>query len=291
MNNKIGLFVLATVFNLFAMNLSLAEEAVPPTSPPQNVSTEAPSTVLPLNVNKLKSGETTLNVGHYNLLPPFYFAEGSPQPGFGYDIFMAVAKKAGIQNVKFVGFDNDADLSSKLEQGKIDVIANSWDLPGARKHFLLTVPYYTKGGLSFLYFKQKGPFQTPEDLKNHTVGVFQSGYAEHYWLPAHNIPKNAIKSYSTLKELMLALQYGNIDVAVVYYPLAQLAQQQLAGQLDSALVQPINDVYALRKQDPELQNILNQAIQSLLGDGTLDKIQAQYINAANANANPQNPSV
>jgi ABC-type amino acid transport substrate-binding protein len=230
-----------------------------------------------VDIDKLKSGQRMLNVGHYNQLPPFYFPQPSAQPGFGHDILTEVAKKAGIQNVNFIGYDNTVDLNLQLQQGKIDLIANAWDLPGTRKQFLLTLPYFTKGGLSFLYFRQKGSFETVEDLKNHKVGVFKRGYADRYWLPAHGVSKNLIKRFDTLKELMFALKDGDIDVALVYYPLARLAQQQLTGQLDSHLVQPINDVYALRKQDTALQGLLDQAIQALTTDGTLDKIQAQYL--------------
>lgn len=275
---KLGLLMVAAAFGCMAIEVGLAEEGATPEKPIVGVRDFVQiNGIMPVDIAKLKSGEGTLNVGHYNQLPPFYFDQGSPQLGFGYDIFMEVAKKAGIQNVKFVGFDNSADLNAELRQGKIDVIANAWDLPGTRKNFLLTAPYYTQGGLSFLYFKKNGSFKTLDDIKNHNIGVFKRGYADHYWLPAHGIPKTAIRPYLTLKELMFALKDGHIDVAVVYYPLARLAQQQLTNQLDSTLIQPINDVYALRKQDLELQTVLNEAIQSLVTDGSVDKIQAQYL--------------
>lgn len=270
---KIGFLTTLILLNIASIGAGLAATGAA-TSPDKLV--EAVGIINPIDIDKLKTGDQTLNVGHYNQLPPFYFANND-QHGFGYDIFMEVAKKAGIKNVNFIGFDNATDLNNKLRQGKIDVIANSWDLPGMRKQFLLTAPYYTQGGLSFLYFQQKGSFQTVEDLKGHVVGVFEHGYAARYWLPTHGIAKNSMKTYGTIKDLMFALKDGDIDVAVVYYPLAQLAQQQLKDQLASTLVQPINDVYALRKQDTALQNTLNQAIQTLATDGTLEKIQTQYL--------------
>ncbi len=252
--------------------------ASPPTSAPATaiMTGTAPAVAL-VDIDKLKSGQQTLKVGHYNQLPPFFFLQSSAQPGFGHDILTEVAKKAGIQNVHFIGFDNSVDLNSELQQGKIDLIANAWDLPGMRKQFLLTLPYFTKGGLSFLYFRQKGSFETVEDLKDHKIGVFRRGYADRYWLPTHGVSKDLIKRFDTLRELMFALKDGGIDVAVVYYPLARMAQQQLTDQLASHLIQPINDVYALRKQDTALQSLLDQAIQALTADGTLDKIQAQYL--------------
>jgi ABC-type amino acid transport substrate-binding protein len=246
---------------------------------------------MPIDIAKLQSGQQTLRVGHYNQLPPFYYADDNPQPGFGYEVFSEVAKKAGFQKVKFIGFDNNIDLNMQLAAGNIDVIANSWDLPGMRQQFLLTTPYYTKGGLGFLYFKQKGSYQTVDDLKNATIGVFEHGYADRYWLPSHGVDKSSIKAYSSIRELMFALKYGNVDVALVYYPLAQLAEQQLADQLASTLVQPISDVYAVRKQDEALQKALNQAIQSLATDGTIAKLQAQYLNPTTAAAQAPSPPV
>ncbi len=272
---KIGFFIIGLCSSL-SITLALAENS--PANTQSNVAAATPATdqLHPLDIAKLKAGQTQLNVGHYNQLPPFYYAS-NPQPGFGYDIFNEVAKKAGIPKVNFIGFDSNVDLNIQLQQGIIDVIANSWDLPGMRKHFLLTEPYYTHGGLSFLYFKQKGSFKTLDDLKDHTVGVFKHGYADLYWLPTHGIPKNSIKTYPSIKELMIALREGDIDVALIYYPLAELAQQQLPDQLSTTLIQPINDVYAVRLQDGELSKILNEAIQSLSKDGTLNKIQAQYM--------------
>lgn len=277
---NIGLFIIASLFTSMAFaDDSASAPAAPQTVVPQ---TSVPSvgTVVPIDISKLKSGQTTLRVGHYNQLPPFYFSNGNPQSGFGYDIFTEVAKKAGIQNVRFIGFDSNINLNMQLLEGKIDVIANSWDLPGMRKQFLLSTPYYKKGGLSFLYFKDKGSFLTVDDLKDHNIGVFHHGYADRYWLPAHGIPQNLIKTYPSIKELMFALRAGDVDVAVVYYPLAQLAQLQLTDQLASTLIQPINDVYAVRTQDTELLKTLNEAIEALTKDGTIDKIPAQYLNPA-----------
>jgi ABC-type amino acid transport substrate-binding protein len=282
---KTGLLIVALCV---AANIAYATDAtdvaVSPAKPAETTGNATVYThIAPVDIEKLKTGETTLNVGHYTHLPPFYYAEGNFQPGFGYDIFMEVAKKAGIKNVNFIGYDNATDLNEQLRQGKIDVIANAWDLPGTRKQFLLTEPYYTKGGLSFLYFKQKGSFQTADDLKDHRVGTFKQGYADRYWLPAHNVSRNSIKTFTTLKDLMFALKDGGVDVAVIYYPLAQLAQQQLTDQLTATLVQPINDVYAIRKQDIALQNALGEAIKALSTEGALDKIQAQYFNILSSN--------
>lgn len=287
---KNGLFIVAALVGVIGLNVALAADTVMPAATsavtanvaPVPAPTPAPQTDLApaLEINKLKSGERALNVGHYNQLPPFYFADNDPQPGFGHDIFVEVAKKAGIPKVHFVGFDNTIDLNAQLQQGRIDVIANAWDLPGVRKQFLVSDPYYKQGGLSFLYLKKNGTFQTADDLKNHYVGTFERGYAQNYWLPAHGVNKDLVKTYSTIRDLMFALKEGQIDVAVVYYPLAQLAQQQLTDQLASTLVQPINDVYAVRKQDTELQTILNQAIQALTAEGALDKIATQYLAAA-----------
>ena len=277
---KKGFLIATVLFMVGCFTSAGAEEVVVAPYKPDSPSASLSNTDLaPIDIEKLKSGQAALNVGHYNQLPPFYYADDNVQPGFGHDIFMEVAKKAGIQHINWIGFDYGADLNAQLEQGKIDLIANSWDLPGAREQFLLTTPYYTKGGLSFLYFKKNGPFLTADDLKDHAVGVFRYGYADRYWLPAHNVAKGSIKTYPTIRDLMFALRDGEVDVAVVYYPLAQLAQQQLVDKLEATLVQPINDVYAVRKQDAALQTLLNQAIHNLATEGTLNKIQAQYINS------------
>ncbi|MBS0351136.1 MAG: amino acid ABC transporter substrate-binding protein [Proteobacteria bacterium] len=268
--------VLSTAFgedsNSSTQNPAININPTPP--PPANQNGPASA----LDISKLKSGEQVLRVGHYKQLPPFFYTDINDQSGFGYEIFSQVAKQAGIQKVNFIGFENNIDLNLLLEHGAIDVIANSWDLPGMRKHFLLSTPYYTKGGLSFLFFKQKGNYQKAEDLKEHTIGVFKHGYADLYWLPSHGIAKDSIKAFSNIKELMTALREGDIDVAVIYYPLAKLAEQQLPDQLQAVLVEPINDVYAVRMQDMELAKILNQAIQTLADNGTLTKIQADYLN-------------
>lgn len=234
-----------------------------------------------LNFNKLQSGEETLNVGHYKHLPPFYFENSSAgkQPGFGYEIFTEVAKKAGIKKINFIGFDNSVNLNQQLKEGKIDVIANSWDLPGMRKHFLLTTPYYSKGGLSLLYYKDKVSFKTLQDLQNHFVGALQGGYASRYWLPSHGVAQSSIKNYAKIGQLFTALQSGDIDVAVIYYPLAKFAKNK-SSDMDVLLVEPINDVYALRKQDIALQNALNQAITDLSTEGALEKIVKVYLDPA-----------
>lgn len=287
---KNGLLISAVLITGVWLSTGFADNQTPPNNTPAPATIPQTQTsnevnkvgeLLPLDISKLKSGEIQLNVGHYNQLPPFYFNNDNTKNGFGYDIFNEVAKKAGIPKVHFIGYDNNIDLNMQLQAGKIDVIANSWDLPGMHKQFLLTSPYYTKGGLGFLYYKQKGPFQTAADLKDHNIGVFKHGYADNYWLPVNGIPKENIKTYSYLKDLMIALRDNEIDVAVVYYPLAQLAQVQSGDKVDAVLVQPINDVYAVRSQDTELLNILNDAIADLSKQGSLEQIPLQYYTSPN----------
>ena len=216
---KQGLLIAAALAGLIHCGIVLAEDQTP-----ASVSVSPPAeqvSIPPLDIVQIKSGKRVLNIGHYNQLPPFYFANDNTHPGFGHDILVAVAKKAGIHNIHFIGFDSTADLNTELREGRIDMIANAWDLPGMRKQFLLTDPYYKGGGLGFLYRQKAGAFQNPDDLRYHSVGTFEHGYAQNYWLPAHDINQYLVKTYSNADDMVKALQEGRIDVAVVYYPLAQ----------------------------------------------------------------------
>lgn len=231
---------------------------------------------LPIEVMKLKSGEQTLTVGRYTFPPPFYSFNENMQKGLVTEIFDAVASRAGIKKVKYVNFNTISELRNACDRGKIDVISNVWDTPFNRNRYLLTMPFNLQGGIVLLYPKENGPFQTADDLRSHTVGILDRNYFRNYCFTVMNMPKGSMKEYSTLNALQLALERNEIDAALTFFRFAQYIQNSQPSKYRYTLLQSMHNVYAVRKQDIDLQKLLNQSLDSLWHDGTLNNILAKH---------------
>jgi ABC-type amino acid transport substrate-binding protein len=221
----------------------------------------------------LESGRSSLKVGHIDF-PPFYL--GNSTSGLDAEIIRAVAERAGFKKVEFVQFKDLPDLFRSLNEGHINLIANGIVKTSLREqNFLLSVPYYLKGGLGFLYPKQLHIMST-DHLINRRIGVLKGSYPQTEWLSQLGISREFVYAFNNVNELVDAVKKNTIDVAVTNFTVCRYFAY-LDSTLASTLAVQMPIAYLLRKNDTALLQKLNVAIQSLWEDQTLYKIKTHYL--------------
>lgn len=243
-----------------------------------NISIFAADEIPSINVAQLMSGGRTLKVGYIADFPPFYFPGTKSLEGLDISVFAEVAKRAGFKKLEYLNFKDFSDLNQALQVGKIDIIVNDyWDIPEYKKLFLMTIPYYLRDGIAFIFLKEKYDFKTLEDLRGYKIGVFESETDVIIWLKKNPIPQAILTIYDTREKFMQALAENKMDVGFVHYTDYLFHANKKKYPFTGVLIEHINSVFAVRFQDMQLQKTLNKALKSMWADESLYKIKKKYL--------------
>lgn len=225
-----------------------------------------------IQMDKLESGQQILKVGHIDF-PPFYLTDNT---GMDAEIFQAVAAQAKIKNVKFIKYNDLPTLITALNSGDIDVIASGFLKTRERANdFLLSIPYYKKGGIGLLYKKEKS-YKSLQDLNRYKLGTLTGSHPE-IWLSQQNIAPVSVKTYENWPQLLKALDDGEIDVVISNFTVCRYAKVKNKNKYLDAQLTEVPMVYLMQKQNIELQNNLNFAIGMLWKNQKLYAIKEKYL--------------
>jgi lysine-arginine-ornithine-binding protein len=203
--------------------------------------------------------------------------------GFDIDLGNALCAKIGA---KAVWVENDFDgMIPALQARKIDGILSSLAVTEKRKRqidftdilFVTPTRMVAKASANLL--------PTPESLKGKNVGVeqgtVQETYAKTYWEPKG---VNVV-SYQNQDEVYADLRSGRLDAALQDEIQAQQGFLKTAQTEGFAFAGPevvddeilgIGAAIGVRKSDPDLKNVLNQALKGIRQDGTYQQLEKKY---------------
>ncbi|WP_028357467.1 transporter substrate-binding domain-containing protein [Brackiella oedipodis] len=225
-----------------------------------------------------------LRIGVETAYPPFEFKDTNGQPtGFNVDVGNAICKKLDTQCVWVVQpFDS---LIPGLKARKFDMIHSSITVNEARKKVIdFTVPLYS---IPSQLVAKKGSQLTPdlEVLKGKKIGVLQGSVQETY-ARRHWARKGVnVIAYQDQTLTFADLSNGRLDAALIEKPNAQagfLSKDQ--GKDFEFVGEPLqhdpilnNEVaIGLRKDSDELKNKVDEAIEALQTDGTIEQLSKKY---------------
>lgn len=237
------------------------------------------ATLLP----SLSQAEPVLRIGTEGAYPPFnYVASNGQLEGFDIEIGQAMCAKMQRQ-CEFVAQDWDGIIPALLA-GKYDLILASMFITEQRKEQVdFTDPYY-KAAMSFVI--PKGEIRddfSPAALAGKVIGA-QSATTQAEFLLA-NYPDVEVRLYPTQDEANLDMANGRLDMMVGdLLPMLMWTQQtqdggccELAGDLitDPKFVGDGVGI-AVRKEDSQLREQLNQALAAVIADGSYQRINDKY---------------
>lgn len=224
-----------------------------------------------------------IRIGTEGAYPPFNFitADGKVQ---GFDIEIGNALCAQMKARCDVVTQDWDGMIPALKAGKYDLILASMFITDERKKQVsFTDPYY-KAAMSFVAPKDSELHDfSPEALKGKVIGA-QAGTTQGDYL-TKRYPESDIRQYPTQEAVNMDMASGRLDVQLGdAIPLMMWTKTTkdggccaLAGKLITER-QYVGDGVgiAVRQEDNDLREQLNQALKAIIADGTYQKINDKY---------------
>ena len=224
-----------------------------------------------------------IRVGVEGAYPPFSsVAPDGTLAGFDIDIARALCEKAGAE-CQLVQQDWDGIIPALLAR-KYDCIIASMSITDERKKTVDFTNKYYHTPARFAGKKGSGIQITKEGLQGKKVGVQRATIHDNFITENFGDAVEVVR-YGTADEANLDLVAGRLDLRL------DDAVALLEGLLkteqgkDFEFVGPpytdpkwfgVGAGIALRKQDTDLKELLNKAIDDIRADGTYDKIAQKY---------------
>jgi polar amino acid transport system substrate-binding protein len=192
--------------------------------------------------------------------------------GFEYDLADALAARLGVR-ARMVQNQWD-QLIPALERGNFDIILNGLELtPENQQHIAMSAPYFVYAQ-QIVTRKSTEGLERLEQLKGKTVGALSASVAERLLEESSGIN---LKIYPGNVESLRDLKASRIEAVVLDLPIAlYYAKPEPALKFSGAPFAPGFYGIGVRKQDATLLAALNQALQELGADHTLERIYRKY---------------
>jgi len=212
--------------------------------------------------------------------PPFIEldAGGNPQ-GFEYDMMLAIGKELGL-TIEYLSPQNfDTLIPQIVGGGKMDAAVSSFTITPERKLEVdFTIPYFVDGVNQAITVPADSGVTSREGFEGKRVGA-QAGTTGLAWAE-ENLAGAEIVPFTNITDAFNAMMAGKVDGCVNDLPAAEgLIKKSFSGikVLESV---PTAEEYGIvvSKDNPGLTAALNKAIQTLIDNGTMEKITATWIN-------------
>lgn len=225
----------------------------------------------------------TLRIGTEGQYPPFNaIGPDGELHGFDIDIADALCAEMGVECV-FVAQDWEGIIPGLLA-GRYDAIVASMSITEQRKEVVsFTQRYYFTPARFVTRNDAAIEDVSPEGLEGVTIGA-QRGTIYHNYLKA-KYPRSRLRLYNRQDELHLDLTSGRLDVAFSNaIPFYLWMRESDEAECCDFTGEPLTESehfgegagIAVRKEDTELRDRLNKALDTILADGTYERINANY---------------
>lgn len=222
-----------------------------------------------------------VRIGTEGAYPPFNSVDTAGKlVGFDIEIGEALCAKMKVE-CTFVAQDWDGIIPALLAK-KYDLILASMSITDERKEKVaFTIPYYLTPGNFIAPKDTKITEITPAALKGKTIGAQSSTTGATYLEDKYK--DSEIKLYPTQDEANADLAAGRLDAVLAdKFVLYEWLEKSTDGKCCKFVGPDLKDVnpqgtgIAVRKEDNELREALNKAIQEINADGNFAKINAKY---------------
>jgi polar amino acid transport system substrate-binding protein len=226
--------------------------------------------------------EGTLRVATSADYPPFeYITDDFEIDGFDIALIKAIAEKLDVDvEVTDYAFDG---LDEALEADQADVAIAAISLTPEREGFVDFSHIYFVSEDAFIAAADAeiGEINTEEDLASYRVGV-QRGSVFQDWLEDNLVDTGLMEAtdlflYARIQDALEDLKDGRIDLIVMDGQPAQVAAEDEAFKIVAEGLKRERFAIAMKKGEEELRTNINQALITLMDDGTVGKLVEEYI--------------
>lgn len=212
--------------------------------------------------------------------PPYEFHEGDKIVGIDAEVAQAIADKLGMElKIEDVAFDS---IIPGVQAGKYDMGMAGMTVTEERQKSVNFSTSYAKG-VQVVIVKEGSDIKTIDDVKGKKIGVQTSTTGDIY---ASADPKDGgfgeenVTKYDNGAVAVQALLSGKVDCVIIDN---EPAKSYVAANKGLTILETsyVEEDYAIcfNKDNTDLQDKVNKALEELIADGTVKSIVDKYIKA------------
>lgn len=228
--------------------------------------------VLMFGISGIVFASEKLYVGTNAEFQPFEYLENGKIVGFDVDLIEEIAKLMGKEiQWKNIAFDG---LLPALQAKKLDIIIAGMTETEERKKFVNFSQTYYEANQMMMVHKENPVVKSFNELKGHEVGVVL-GYTGD--IVVSELEGVKVHRYNAVSEAIMALKAQKIEVVVLdSEPAKNYAKQNPELTLIDTDVAKEKYAIAVGKNDKELVEAIDKALDELKANGTYDKLIEKY---------------
>lgn len=211
--------------------------------------------------------------------PPFETVDETTKEltGFDIDLMNAIADKAGFE-IEWVNTPFDSILSG-LSECQYDMGISAISYSDLRAESMLFTQDYMDAGQIVAVRIDETAIKSKDDLSGKTVAAQLGTTGE---IEAQAIPDVNYKPYDSYDLAMLDLMNGQVDAVIGDKPTMDSFIGQYSDKLMTVGETFTSETYAIAlcKDKTDLQSKVNEALDALKADGTIDQLSAKYLAAS-----------
>jgi len=218
----------------------------------------------------------TYVVGTSAGFPPFEYVENGEVTGFDIDLMKEIGKLKGFDvEVKDLSFDA---LIAALKTGNIDVVAAGMTVTEEREEVVdFSIPYYSAN--QAIIVKEGSEKDLSVLFGKNDIGV-QTGTTGDIWVTESfkdkGILTGAVKHYDTFVLVINDLVNGNTDGVVLDTPVAERFTELKPVTIVAEIITGEEYGLAVDEGNGELLTMINEGIEELRNNGTMDQLIDKY---------------
>src|SRR5699024_2694442 len=234
----------------------------------------------------------TITVGIKYDQPGLGFREGDNDPtGFDVDVAKAVLSEMGYEEDQIEWVESSTpQRENMLENGQVDMIFATYSITDERDERVDFAGPYFMAGQDILVSDDENDITSPEDLNRRNM------CSVHRSTPAHNVrdmyaDEVELVEQDGYSECLTFLQSGQVDAVttddIILAGLA--ASDEYAGQFKVVGNPFTEEPYGVGLQEGDVETCeqVNEAIQKLQDDGTIDELLAANTEGVDYEANAE----
>lgn len=207
--------------------------------------------------------------------PPYEYYDGNDIVGIDAEIAEKIAEKLGLElEIQDMEFNS---IITSVNQGKADMGMAGMTVSEDRLKNVDFSDSYAKG-VQVVIVKEDSDIKTIDDLSGKKIGVQLNTTGDIY--ATEDFGKDNVQQFNKATDTVLALTQDKVDAVIIDKAPAEVFVQQNEGLtlLDSSYA---DEDYAIcfKKGNTELQKAVNDALNELIEDGTVQAIIDKYIPA------------
>ena len=205
--------------------------------------------------------------------PPYEYYEGDEIVGIDPEIAAAIAGKLGM-TLEINDMDFDPAIAA-AQTGQADIVMEGLTVTDDRKEKINFTDSYATG-VQVVIVPEDSDIQSVDDLEGKLIGVQQGTTGDLYC--SDDYGEENVQKFTSGPVAVEALKNGQIDCVVIDNEPAKSYVSQNEG-LKILDTEYITEEYAIgiSKDNPELLEQINAALQELKDDGTIQSIIDKYI--------------